>query len=197
MCFMQLTKKHRIFVEAFSGDVVDAMKQAGFTGAPGYLEQEGNKLLKNPTIREAISERSRYIASTIKTIATREERQKFWTDIMRNEDPNAHPEITPDGVSKPPENIPLSMRLKASELLGKSETDFIEKIDVHHNLSLSDVIKEAYTISNESLEAIEAEYERAYNVKKQQKQITVVDVEDVENEPLAADTFEPSLAAFL
>lgn len=193
---MKFTKKHRLFVEAFSGDVAAAMREAGFEGAPGYLEQEGAKLLRDETIREAIRQRSRYLASTTMSIANREERQKFWSDIMRNQDPNAHPELNSSGMAKPPENIPLAMRLKASELLGKSETDFIEKIDVHHNLSLSDVIKEAYTIPNESLEAIEAEYERAYAQKKQIEN-NVVDAEIVEDQSLADNTFEPALAAFL
>jgi hypothetical protein len=46
-------------------------------------------------------------------VATREERQAFWTSVMRGE-----------------EGAEMSERLKASELLGKSQLDFKERVEV-------------------------------------------------------------------
>lgn len=163
---LKLTNKHRLFVETYEGDVLTAMRIAGFEGTDKKLTTEGNALLQDALIIQAIQERSKYLASTMKAIATRTERQAWWTSIMRNEDPNAKPEINDKGVTQPVGNIPLPVRIKASELLGKSETDFIERMDVNHQLSISDVIKEAYSISNDDLPAIEAEYERLYAHKK-------------------------------
>lgn len=156
---MKITNQHRLFIEAYDGNASLAMRKAGFQGSDQELEMKGSALLRNPTILEALKVRSRYLASTAKLIATRDERQAFWTAIMRNEDPNARPELNDKGVAKIPDNVPMPMRLKASELLGKSETDFIEKIDVHHNLSITDIIKESYSIEDDNLEAIEVEYE--------------------------------------
>lgn len=162
----KLDNRHRLFVEAYTGDTVEAMQIAGYVGAPAFLRKTGDELLQQPIIREAIQQRSKYIQSTLKTIATREERQAFWTSIQRNEDPHYKPEVNDKGVTQPKGNLPLAMRLKASELLGKSETDFIERLDVHHNLSISDVIQEAYTIPMDNIDAIEAQY----NVLKEHKE---------------------------
>lgn len=177
---IKINKKHRLFIEAYDGDVVEALRIAGFEGADSYLKSMGNKLLKDSNIVDAIRQRSLYLVSTAKVIATREERQAFWTSIMRNDDPHARPELTSTGVAKIPENIPLGVRLKASELLGKSETDFVERLDINHNLSISDVIKEAYNISNENIDAIEVEYERLHNKNKPKADVVV----DVETEPV-------------
>jgi hypothetical protein len=51
-------------------------------------------------------------STTSQAIATREERQSFWTAMMRGEEP---------GEPKD--------RLKASELLGRSQGDFIDRVD--------------------------------------------------------------------
>lgn len=54
-------------------------------------------------------------------IATREERQHFWTSLMYDE------------------GVEASQRNRASELLGKSQGDFIEQVevreDVHYHIS--------------------------------------------------------------
>jgi hypothetical protein len=163
---IEINNKQRLFCEAYCGDEVSAMRIAGYEGTDTFLSARGKELLAQPLIREAIAQRSKYIASTTKIIATREERQAFWTSLMRNEDPNAKPSFNEKGVSKPPEDLPLPMRLKASELLGKSETDFLERVDINHNVSITDVIKEAYTIPMEDINAIEVEYERIYAKKK-------------------------------
>lgn len=161
----KLNQKHRLFVEAYLGDVVEAMQLAGFEGTSQKLKTQGDELLKQPLIIEAIRQRAKYNDSTAKIIATREERQAFWTSLMRNNDPHYIPEVNDKGVTKPIENLPLPIRIKASELLGKSETDFVEKLDMSHSLTITDVITQAYKIDLADVDAIEAQYE----IQRQQK----------------------------
>lgn len=161
----KLNHKHRLFVEAFLGDPLQAMRIAGFEGSDTILEKQGNDLLKQPLIVEAIRQRSLYQNSTAKIIATREERQAFWTSLMRNDDPHHKPEINDKGVTKPIENLPLPIRIKASELLGKSETDFVERIDMTNTLTITDLVQDSYSIKFDDLNAIEAQYEHARQIK--------------------------------
>jgi phage terminase small subunit len=152
-----LTKKHRLFVEAYTGDTINAMLAAGFEGVPAYLKEKGEELLANPIIQEAIKERSRYMAKTFKNIADREERQVLLTSWMRNEDPYRLEEKDANGAPVPRGNLPDSMRLKALELLGKSEGDFVDRIEHSGNLSFSELVTKSYEVE-EDIEAIEAEY---------------------------------------
>lgn len=154
-----LSKAHRAFVEAFDGDIVYAMRIAGYTGNDSYLQQRGNELLKTPLIQKAIEDRKKYVKGLKDAIATREERQLLWTQIMKNDDPYRKEELDENGVPIPEGNIPLPVRLKASELLGKSEADFVDKVDVNHNVTLSDIILKSYNKDDDkSIEDIEAEY---------------------------------------
>ena len=67
-------------------------------------------LPKHKYIKELI--RNREQIRTKKAIATREDRQAFWTKTMQ-------------GKGKPAPT--MTDRLKASELLGRSEADFIDR----------------------------------------------------------------------
>jgi hypothetical protein len=164
-----MSQKHRLFVEAYDGDEVYAMRVAGFTGDDRYLASKASELLTTPLIQEAIKNRARFTANTKKAIADREERQALWTAIMRNEDPHHRSEVDP--VTNAPisqGNIPIPVRLKATELLGKSEADFVDKIDMNVNHSLSDLILESYKLpaaEDMSVEAIEAEYFKAKELR--------------------------------
>lgn len=157
-----LTKKHRLFVEAYAGDEISAMLAAGFIGAPGYLKQQAEKFLADPIIIEAIKARSRYTAKTFAVIADREERQATLTAVMRNEDPHYREEKDANNVPLPIANIPLATRLKALELLGKSEGDFVENVNVHHSGTIAELIMDSYRVTD-SVEDIEAEYRRVKN----------------------------------
>ena len=42
-----LSPKHRLFVEAYSGDTIQAMQVAGYVGQPAQLEARGKELLNN------------------------------------------------------------------------------------------------------------------------------------------------------
>lgn len=152
-----LSKKHRLFVEAYDGDTVNAMLAAGFVGVPAWLEQQGDKLLNDPLIIEAIKERSRYQAKTFRIIADREERQALLTSWMRNEDPHELEERDANGAPIPKGNLPMQNRIKALELLGKSEGDFVENINHTGNVTFSEMVTKSYQVT-ESVEDIEAEY---------------------------------------
>jgi phage terminase small subunit len=97
------TVKQQRFIDAYAGDAKEAAKKAKISY--GYARQ----LLTKSNILEAVRNRQETEIRP-KDIADRQERQAFWTKIMRDEK-----EETKD-------------RLKASELLGKSEADFTENL---------------------------------------------------------------------
>jgi phage terminase small subunit len=105
---MAFTVKQRAFVEAYCGNATEAALQAGYS--PKTAAFIGAENLKKPKIAAALKEREdKRLASLI---ATREERQRFWTSMMRDEDRKE------------------ADRLKASELLAKSEGDFLERREI-------------------------------------------------------------------
>ncbi len=101
---MKLTSKQQKFVESYVGNATEAARSAG------YLQphSQGSRLLENVEILKAIEARERKPREL--RIATREERQHLWTEIMF--DPQQR----------------MVDRLKASELLGKSNADFSDKL---------------------------------------------------------------------
>lgn len=161
-----LSPKHRLFVEAYCGDLTQAMQVAGYIGQPAQLEARGRELLANPSVKEAIRQRAKYLVKTQETIATREERQEFLSAVMRNQDPHRIPELDEFGKAKAAEPVPMNTRLKALELLGKSHGDFTENINVSGNITVTDIISKSYQIPDDDLDAIEAEYEEIRSLEK-------------------------------
>lgn len=105
-----LTDMQRAFVEAFEGDAEAAAKAAGYK----YWGQAGKELIRDSRILAAIEMKFRGDQpGRSKSIATRLERQRQWTRIMRDE-----------------RQDPM-VRLRASELLGKAQGDFLDRI--HHS----------------------------------------------------------------
>ena len=104
-----LTEKRRRFCEEYSangGNATQAALSAGYSRA----KQEGCRLLTFDDVKQALEKlRS---TQTKRKIATREERQSFWTETMQNE------------------ALSMRDRLRASDLLGKSQADFIERHEV-------------------------------------------------------------------
>lgn len=102
-----LTERQRRFCEAYAangGNATDAADRAGFK----QPRQQGARQLTKVVILRALEALRQERTTT--AIATREERQAFWTAMMRGEEP---------GEPKD--------RLKASELLGKSQADFLDR----------------------------------------------------------------------
>ena len=103
---MALNPRQKSFVEAYTGNATEAALQAGYSPKTAY--SHGQRLLKHDEVSRAIRERAEERRNTL--IASREQRQAFWTATMN--DPEER----------------MSDRIRASELLGKSEGDFLERM---------------------------------------------------------------------
>jgi len=104
----KLTAKQQRFVDAYDGNATQAAIAAGYSEKTAAFI--GAENLKKPKILAEI--KTRETVRRTPMIASREERQALWTKIMRDKG-----EKTQD-------------RLRASELLGKSEADFIERQEI-------------------------------------------------------------------
>jgi len=122
------------FAMIYDGNGVAACRIAGYNGSKTALAVQANANLRLPKITEIINARERQhkdvviINKDITTaIASRVERQEFWTRVMLGV------EIEQIHVGKHPDDIIIDLppkiidRLRASELLGKSQCDFIER----------------------------------------------------------------------
>lgn len=105
-----LTTREAAWVEAYTGNGVEACRIAGYRGNDNVLAVQASKLLRKPNVAAALAKRQAQRSAA--RIATRVERQEFWTDVLK------------DSV------VDMHNRLKASELLGRSEADFVEKHQV-------------------------------------------------------------------
>lgn len=112
-----LTPKQKAFAELFDGNATETAKKAGYSKKTAY--SQGQRLLKNVEVMKLI--RAREKRESRGNIANRQERQEFWSEVMGDSDAD------------------MKDRLKASELLGKSECDFTEK--VQHSGDLKTVIE--------------------------------------------------------
>ena len=125
-----ISERERRFVEHFMGDAAGnathAARLAGYSSKTA--RKQGSRLLTKGHIRAALAQR----AQDDPAVWTREERQRFWTAIARGAD-GGYPEAS------------LRDRLKASELLGKSQADFLDRIEHSGQLTL----EQALTASRE------------------------------------------------
>ena len=109
---MALNEMRQAFVEAFCGNATEAALKAGYSPKTAY--SQGQRMLKNVEVKAAIA--ARQAPNSAARIADRQERQSFWTQVMRDPDED------------------MRNRLKAAELLGKSECDFVEKVELNGTL---------------------------------------------------------------
>ena len=121
----KLTTKQRKFKEIYAGNATKAALKAGYSKKTAY--SQGQRLLKNVEIIKAIKERETKELAPL--IADRQERQRFWTEVLRKA-------LKRSGIK-------MDHRLKASELLGKSEADFTENIAHSGIENLAEKIKKA------------------------------------------------------
>ena len=103
-----LTAKQQRFVEAYTGNATAAAIAAGYSEKTA--EVIGHENLRKPKILAEIKARETVRRTPL--IASRAERQQFWSSVMRDADQQ------------------MRDRLKAAELLGKSEADFVERQEV-------------------------------------------------------------------
>lgn len=98
------TLMQRRFIKFYDGNGTTAARKAGYKKP----EVEASRLLKNVNVATAIAAREE--KRTKSGIANREDRQRFWSAILNDT------------------TLDLNHRLRASELLAKSEGDFLTKI---------------------------------------------------------------------
>lgn len=154
-----LSQKERKFVEAFDGDVDAAARAAGAT------LKHGRRMLMNPLVvreiekkngrihEQVIADKERGAAKVFVknarliagAIAAKEDRQAFWTKVMMDEEQN------------------MAFRLKAAELLGKAQGDFIERHE--HAGAVLMVVNPYAGMEIDRQRAVEAE------VVKEEKQV--------------------------
>lgn len=111
-----LTEKQRTFCETYAengGNAYQAAIKAGYASP----QTQCHRLSENVVIRAAL-EKLREVP-TKQRIATREERQSFWTQVMADSSQD------------------MKNRLKASELLGRAHVDFVERHE-HKLIDLSE-----------------------------------------------------------
>lgn len=111
-----MTDKQELFILEYQQDhnATQAAIRAGYSPKTAY--SQGQRLLKDPEVKTAIE--ADLTARKSELIATREQRQQLWTEIMYDTG-----QSTRD-------------RLRASELLGKSCGDFIERIETKNEAVL-------------------------------------------------------------
>lgn len=122
----EFTPKQQRVIDCFDGDYITTAKNAGVTH--GYVKRLCTDV-RYKHIQEAIKHRNSKESSKIgRVIATRKERQVFWTRVLTGQ----VTQKVRDGIDKEGKlvfiEVPVKMvdRLKASELLGRSEADFTD-----------------------------------------------------------------------
>lgn len=119
-----MTPKQQAFVEHYAacGNATEAARQAGYSA--GRARVIGSENLTKPAIQTALAALTEKVSS--ERIADAKERQEFWTAAMRGKDKYRKEE---DGEGEG-EGIEMKDRLKASELLGRAQLDFVERREV-------------------------------------------------------------------
>lgn len=108
------------FVEVYDGNATRAARIAGYTGTDDTLAKTGYDLLRVPRISLAIQ--NRRASEVTGHILTRQERQALWSQIASSSSQD------------------MGHRLKASELLGRSQADFTEKHEVTGRITLEELV---------------------------------------------------------
>ena len=105
------TARQERFIDCYSGNIKEAAALAGLS------YDYARRLVTTSHTREAIRNRQDTEVRR-RRIATRQERQRFWTRTMTDE------------------SVSMGDRLRASELLGKSEADFIDVVKGENTMRL-------------------------------------------------------------
>jgi len=113
-----LTEKQRKFCEEFSANGGNALRAATAAGYKHPIQLSG-QTLKKLEIQKALEELRK--STTNSAIMTREERQMMWTEFAKDKS------MTP------------TERMKASELLGKSQADFIDRTELSGNIAIAKI----------------------------------------------------------
>lgn len=140
---MALSAKQIIFCETYAGNggnATDAAKQAGYAKPA----EQGYENIRKPHMAEYIAQLTK--ADNDKRIATAAERKEFWSSVMRGDLPSS---VDAEGN----ETFDMKDKLKASELLGRSHMDFVEKrvVEIVNPADELERMKQAALIADKSV----------------------------------------------
>ena len=117
-----MTQKQTKFIDAYmgeaAGNATEAAKLAGYSKKTAY--SIGQENLKKPEILQEINKRSESDPLTTSRI----ERQRWWSSVVRDE------------------TAEMKDRLRASELLARSQGDFITKVESESELRVQVVYED-------------------------------------------------------
>lgn len=119
----KLSFKQQKFAQIYKGNATRAALEAGYSPKTAY--SQGQRLLKNVGVCDEM--KALAVRHSRAKISTKEERQAFWTQVYN--DPA----------------VAMEHRLRAAELLGKSEADFTDKlvhVGVHSDQGMEVMFKE-------------------------------------------------------
>ena len=111
----KFTTKQQRFIDFYDGNATAAALKAGYSQRTAY--SIGQENLNKPEIADAIGKRE--VKRNGPIIMSREDRQVFWTKMTK--------QAERDGD-----------KLKASELLGRSQADFTDR----HEVDVSETVEE-------------------------------------------------------
>lgn len=113
---MPLNPKQQKWAEhyAATGNALKSAIAAGYSAKSA--RSQSDRMLKNAEVMRYVAQLAQPAQNA--RIATAEERQAFWTDVM-------YGRVKDDEGNAPR----MSDRLKASELLGKAQADFVDRVE--------------------------------------------------------------------
>jgi phage terminase small subunit len=108
---MKLTERQQAFADYYitSGNATESYMKAYEVEKIKIAEASSSRLLRNVKVKEYIDERNNAIKND--RIADMKEVKEFWSNTMRNKEND------------------LKDRIKASELIGKTNAAFIDKVE--------------------------------------------------------------------
>jgi phage terminase small subunit len=123
----KLTERQKKFCERYAANGGNATEAATFAGY-AHPQSQGERMLKNVDVSDYIKTLTQ--PEQNKRIATAIDRQEFWTSLMYDTE------------------IEAKDRIKASELLAKSQGDFIKRVELsgavkHEPKTLADFYNES------------------------------------------------------
>ena len=117
------TVKQQRFIDLYDGNLSESAKKAGIS------RSYAKKIVSNSTLLDLIKDRE--TERKREGIANREDRQVFWSGVLKGEIVSKTTITQEDGTEIEKIVQPkMADRLKASELLGRSEADFTDNLKV-------------------------------------------------------------------
>lgn len=172
----KLTHQERLFCSAYDGDLAYACRVAGYEGKKSQLEAIGRALLARPEIAKVIEYQKEIAEFETKCIMNKKERMLFYSSLVKNIDPYKFEDKDEFG-NVTDVSIPLKDRLKAAELLSKAQGDFVDRLDIKHTHTITDLVMQSYDVKDDKA-VLEAEWRAVHEAKKKARELEQSTEED-------------------